>query len=71
MSQLKAGRPSKKDRAIIEVQKNLENDTVRMNVNIPKPFYKAVKRKAFEMEVTITEIVKNALDEYISKHSNK
>ncbi len=71
MSQLKTGRPTRKDRAIIAVQKDFEEDTVRMNVNLPKPFYKAVKHRALDMGVTVTAIVKNALDEYISKNSNE
>lgn len=71
MSQLKTGRPSRKDRAIIEVQRGLESDTVRMNVNLPKPFYRTVKHKAFDLGVTVTTIVKTALDEYMSKHSSE
>lgn len=71
MSQLKTGRPTRKDRAILAVQKDFEDDIVRMNVNLPKPFYKAIKHRALDMGITVTAIVKNALDEYISKHSDK
>lgn len=71
MSQLKTGRPTRKDMAIIAVQKDFEDDTVRMNVNLPKPFYKEIKHRALDMGVTVTAIVKTALDEYISKCSDK
>ena len=66
MSQLKTGRPSKKDKAIASVQEAQE-DTIRMNVNIPKAFYKKIKQKALDEDTNVTEIVKQALNEYMSK----
>lgn len=66
MSQLKTGRPSKKDKAIASVQETQE-DTIRMNVNIPKDFYKKIKQKALDENTTVTDIVKQALNEYMSK----
>jgi len=66
MSQLKTGRPSKKDRAIASVQETKE-ETVRMNVNLSKEFYKKIKRIALNEDKNLTEIVKKALNEYISK----
>jgi predicted HicB family RNase H-like nuclease len=71
MPQLKTGRPSRKDRAIIEVQKDYDDDTVRMNVNLSRSFHKLIKQKALDMGVTVTTIVKDALDEYISKGLNE
>lgn len=66
MSQLKTGHPSKKDKAIASVQETQE-DTIRMNVNIPKDFYKKIKQKALDEDTTVTDIVKQALTEYINK----
>jgi hypothetical protein len=67
MSLLKAGRPtSKKERAIASVQ-GVEEESVRMNVNISKNFYKQIKRRAIDQDTTITELVIKALDEYMSK----
>lgn len=66
MSQLKTGRPSKKDKAIASVQETQEG-TIRMNVNIPKDFYKKIKQKALNEDTTVTDIVKQALNEYMSK----
>ena len=66
MSKLKTGRPSKKDKAIASVQKTQE-DTVRMNVNISKNFYKKIKQTALNEDLTVTDIVKKALNEYMNK----
>lgn len=66
MSQLKTGRPSKKDKAIASVQETQEN-TIRMNVNVPKDFYKKIKQKALDEDTTVTDIVKQALNEYMDK----
>ena len=66
MSQLETGRPSKKDKAIASVQETQE-DTIRMNVNIPKDFYKKIKQKALDEDTTVTDIVKQALNEYMNK----
>lgn len=66
MSILKAGRPSKKEKAIVSVQ-NTKEEMIRMNINISKTFYKQVKQKALDKDTTITEIVIKALNEYISK----
>jgi len=66
MSQLKTGRPSKKDKAIASMQETQE-ETIRMNVNIPKNFYKKIKQKALDEDTTVTDIVKQALNEYMYK----
>lgn len=66
MSQLKTGRPSKKDKVIASVQER-EGSTVRMNINVSKVFYKLIKQKALDEETSITELVKKAVNEYISK----
>ena len=66
MTLLKTGRPSKKDKAIASVQDSGE-ETVRMNVNVPKQFYKKIKQKALDKDTTVTEIVVKAVNEYMSK----
>jgi hypothetical protein len=67
MSMLKTGRPSKerKDKAIASVQKL--DETVRMNINVPKTFYKLIKQRALDQEITITELVVQALKEDIDE----
>lgn len=69
MSLLKAGRPTgKKERAIASVQDvGTGEENVRMNVNIPKSFYKQIKQTALNQDTTITELVLKAVSEYISK----
>jgi predicted HicB family RNase H-like nuclease len=67
MSLLKAGRPtSKKERAIASVQET-EEENVRMNINISKAFYKKIKLMALDKDITITDLVIKALNEYMSK----
>jgi hypothetical protein len=66
MSMLKAGRPSKKDKAINAVQET-NDGMVRMNINIPKPFHKEIKKFALEQDITVTELVKKALNNYMSR----
>jgi hypothetical protein len=67
MSQLKTGRPSRKDKAIAAVQETQKN-IIRMNINIPKSFYKIIKQRALDEDTSITEIVKKSLNEYMSKN---
>ncbi len=66
MSKLKTGRPSRKEKAIVSVQE-IQADTIRMNVNISKSFYKQIKQRALDEDTNVTEIVKKALNEYMSK----
>lgn len=66
MSKFKAGRPSKKDRAIASVQ-NIQSSTVRMNVNIKKELHRQLKQRALDKDITVTELVKKALHDYLSK----
>ena len=66
MSDLKTGRPSRKEKVIASIQ-DLKVETVRMNINMPKELYKQVKIKALEEDTNITEFVKRIIGEYISK----
>lgn len=65
MTQLKVGRPTRKEKAIEAVQ-SMEEIT-RLNINLPKSFYMAIKRKALDQDITVTTLVQNALNEYMSK----
>ena len=66
MSLLKAGRPiGKKEKAIASIKD--DEETIRMNINIPKDFHKQLKQKALDEDTTIKEIVMRALNEYMSK----
>lgn len=66
MSKLKTGHPSRKGKAIASGQGRQE-DTIRMNVNITKSFYKQIKQRALDEDSNVTEIVKKALNEYMNK----
>lgn len=66
MNMLKTGRPSNKHKAISAVQEN-DSEMIRMNINIVKSFHKEVKQFALDQDITVTELVKKALIEYMSK----
>lgn len=66
MSILKAGRPSKTEKAIAAVQSSQEQESM-MNVSFPKTFYKKVKQYAINQDITIKELVFKALNEYMNK----
>ena len=66
MNTLKTGRPSRKEKIIASVQK-IDEATIRMNVNIPKELHKRIKQKALNEDITITELVMKAVNEYLSK----
>jgi len=65
MSILKAGRPSRKEKAIASVQDS-NKESIRMNVNISKAFYKQIKQQALDEDITVKELVLKALKEYMS-----
>lgn len=66
MKLLKAGRPINKERAIAQLREE-DDPFVRMNVNIRKSFHKKIKQKALDESTTVTEIVCNAINDYISR----
>ena len=66
MSNLKTGRPSRKDKAIASIQ-DVKVETVRMNINMPKDLYKQVKLRALEEDCNITGLVKRLLEGYVSR----
>ncbi len=68
MSILKAGRPttSKKEKALASIQ-DIQDEFIRMNVNISKAFHKKIKQRALDEDTTVTEIVMKALEKYLSK----
>jgi hypothetical protein len=68
MKLLKAGRPTsnKKDKAIDSVVKANENYT-KISLSILKSFHKQVKQRALDDDMTVTELVNRALEEYLNK----
>ncbi len=68
MSILKVGRPSlsQKEKAVSSIQE-LKEETIRMNVNIPKSFHKKIKQFALDKDITVTELVVKALADYIKE----
>ncbi len=66
MAKLSAGRPSARKPAKTVADLKQEGK-IRLNADISKDLYKQVKVRAAVEETTITEIVKAALSEYVSK----
>lgn len=69
MSLLKAGRPTNKKEKALESVRDISEETIRMNINISKSFYKKIKQKALDEDCTITEIAIKSLETYMSKNS--
>lgn len=46
-------------------------ETVRLNANVPKSLYRQVRLHAVMHDTTITSLVLEALNEYLSKYSDK
>ena len=66
---LKAGRPS--GRTAAHVAKPLEkiDEVMRLNVNLPKAQHLKMKRWALDNNLTLSDLVLNSVNEYMSKHS--
>lgn len=63
---LKAGRPSDSQTKLLK-QLADQDETMKMNINIKKSFHKDIKRHALEHDITVTELVHQALQDYIKK----
>lgn len=65
MSLLKAGRPTRRERAISAVQDR--NSKVRVNFDVSKAFHKKIKQRALDENISVKEYILKALNEYLSK----
>ncbi len=67
LSDLNQGRPlSRKEVAMRAVQSDTEL-TVRLNANIPKTLHKQAKTYALEHDLTLTDLVIQAISERMSR----
>ena len=62
---LKSGRPSKDRNKLLD--KLDSNQTMKMNINITKSFHKEVKRYALEQDITVTDLIHQALHLYMKR----
>ncbi len=67
MSLLKSGRPTNRKQKIIQEVTN-EKETIRLNVNLNKEFYKMIKLFALNNEYTVSELIIKSVSEYMSKN---
>lgn len=65
MNKMTAGRPSSdaKSKSLTDLK---NEGKVRLNADVPKDLYKKVKIKALENEISVTQLVQDALNEYLS-----
>ncbi len=66
MSLLKSGRPTNRKQKIIQDVTN-EKETIRLNVNLNKEFYKMIKLFALNNEYTVSELIIKSVSEYMTK----
>jgi hypothetical protein len=66
MTALKAGRPSR-DIPARTLAKLSNEETVRMNANVPKSLYRRMRQRALDEETTVTELLIKLCNEYLSK----
>ncbi len=67
---LKAGKPTGRTEERIEkIKSKILTDVqeMRLNVRMPRTEYRKLKQFAFELDMTISDVVRIALDEYMSK----
>lgn len=62
MTSSKITHPNKKTSA-----PSSKEEVTKMNVNIPKDFYKKIKQRALDEDTTVTEIVLKALRQYLNR----
>lgn len=48
---------------------NVKEETIRMNLNIPRVFHKQIKQRALDEDITVTELVSKAIRAYISNNN--
>lgn len=66
---LKAGRPTGRTLTHVDrMKQQLESDEeMRLNVRMPKSEYQRLRHYAFEKGMTVSDVVRAALREYMSK----
>lgn len=71
---LRAGRPTGRTlEHVNQMRKRLEtgDEEMRLNVRMPKAEYQALKRFALDQEMSVSNVVRTALQSYIRSQSNK
>jgi hypothetical protein len=64
---LSAGRQSQKLPPKTLASSRGEGEKARLNVDLPKPLYKELRRRALDNDTTITELILKLVSEYLSK----
>jgi hypothetical protein len=67
---LKAGRPTGRTEQRVEKMKAkliVDDREMRLNVRMPRNEYRKLKQFAFEQDMNVSDVVRKALREYMSK----
>lgn len=67
MALLKAGRPTGRTQEHVQKQAGQMDEKVRLNVQMSKAVYMKLKQFALDHDMSISDVVKKALDEHMSK----
>lgn len=67
LTDMKTGQPKTTREIAIKAVQGDDEPVVRLNANVPKGFYKRVKRFADDQETNITQLTIRALESYMSK----
>jgi len=65
---MKAGRPSGRTKERVKEVKGTLDEEKRLNTRLPKSEYRAIQRYAFEREMTVSDVVKIAVHEYMKRN---
>lgn len=68
---LKPGRPSGRTNDHVEEAKSQVDDEVRLNVRMQRAEYRQIKRYAVDHDLSVSDIVRQALGEYMSSNSHE
>lgn len=68
---LKAGRPSGRTDTHLKDLKDKLDDEVRLNVRMERSEYRRLKQFAFDLDVSISKVVRDAISEYMSRASHE
>lgn len=70
---LQGGRPTRKTpaKSLNDLKQESAEPIVRLNANVPKSWHKRLRQRALDEDITVTELVMKAVDQYMSKSARE
>jgi hypothetical protein len=50
-----------------KTETNKDSKTSRLNIILPKDFHKKIKQRALDEDITVTDLIYKAVEEYLEK----